>query len=99
MIFQEMRLGTSAIPHIHVILTGQLISNDDYFHLIYTRLKRYTFLMQIKLFSLEPIAEDASAVSCSKTYFRFSVSLRHFYCRSDYIRVFFIFFSTINLSF
>ena len=25
MIFQEMNLGTSAIPHFHVILTGQSI--------------------------------------------------------------------------
>ena len=26
MIFQQMKLGTSAIPHFHVILTGQSIS-------------------------------------------------------------------------
>ena len=26
MIFQEMKLGTSGIPHFHVILTGQSIS-------------------------------------------------------------------------
>ena len=26
MIFQEMKLGTSVIPHFHVILTGQSIS-------------------------------------------------------------------------
>ena len=26
MIFQEMELGTSVIPHFHVILTGQSIS-------------------------------------------------------------------------
>ena len=28
MIFQEMKLGTSVIPHFHVILTGQSISES-----------------------------------------------------------------------
>ena len=29
MIFQEMKLGTSVIPHFYVILTGQSISENN----------------------------------------------------------------------
>ena len=35
MIFQEMKLGTSVIPHFYVILTGQSISETILFKVIF----------------------------------------------------------------